>query len=77
MKIVNVCRYFYPFEGGVETFNLQLTRYLAKDNDIHVFTTNFPESKKRETKFGIKIHRYSFSKFVNEPLFVSLPLGET
>jgi len=68
MKIANICRYFYPFEGGVETFNLNLTKYLAKQrHETHIFTTNFPKNKKQVK--GINIHRYNFIKFLNEPLF--------
>jgi len=69
-KIANTCRYFYPFEGGIETFSLSLTKYLTKKgHDVHIFTTNFPENKLVDKKFGATIHRYNFFKFINEPVF--------
>lgn len=69
MKIASICRYFYPFEGGVETFNLQLMKSLSKKNQVHVFTANFPKNKANEKIFELDVHRFNFLKFINEPLF--------
>ena len=61
MKIGFLIEYFYPVRGGAENNCFYLARELAKNHEVHVFTSDRKDGKifkKEETFEGIKIHRY-------------------
>lgn len=71
MKIIQVCPRFFPDIGGIETHVYEISKRLARDNDVYVYTTD-PTGKlpKQESKDGIKIFRFkSFAP--NEAYFFS------
>jgi len=58
MKIAQVCPYFYPHVGGVESHVLTLSKELVKrGHEVHVLTALLPGMKERETIDGIKVKR--------------------
>jgi glycosyltransferase involved in cell wall biosynthesis len=58
MKIGFLINYFYPMKGGAENNCFYLARELAKTNEVHVFTSLLPKTKKDEIIDKIHIHRY-------------------
>ena len=58
MKIGFLINYFYPLKGGVENNCFYLARELAKTNEVHVFTSLLPNTKKYEIIDNIHVHRY-------------------
>jgi len=58
MKIGFLIEYFYPFKGGAENNCFYLAREIAKNNDVHVFTSNIYNLKNYEIIDNIHIHRY-------------------
>jgi glycosyltransferase involved in cell wall biosynthesis len=61
MKIGFLIEYFYPVNGGAENNCFYLARELAKNHEVHVFTSDRKDNKifkKEEIVEGIKIHRY-------------------
>jgi glycosyltransferase involved in cell wall biosynthesis len=71
MKIIQVCPRFLPCIGGIEMHVYEISRRLAKDNEVYVFTTD-PSGKlsKEETIDGIHVRRFkSFAP--NEAYFFS------
>jgi glycosyltransferase involved in cell wall biosynthesis len=71
MKIIQVCPRFFPDIGGIETHVYEISKRLARDNDVYVYTTD-PTGKlpKQESKDGINIFRFkSFAP--NEAYFFS------
>jgi glycosyltransferase involved in cell wall biosynthesis len=59
MKIVQVCPRFFPDIGGVETHVYEISKRLAKDNEVCVYTTD-PTGKlpKEEVLDGIRVLRF-------------------
>ncbi|HLD11193.1 MAG TPA: glycosyltransferase family 4 protein [Candidatus Nanoarchaeia archaeon] len=60
MKIGFLISYFYPFEGGAENNCFYLAKELAKNNEVHIFTSDRRENtilKKEEIIDNIHIHR--------------------
>jgi glycosyltransferase involved in cell wall biosynthesis len=71
MKIIQVCPRFLPNIGGIETHVYEISKRLAKDNEVCVYTTD-PTGKlpKQEIIDGIKVFRFkSFAP--NEAYFFS------
>ena len=61
MKIGFLIEYFYPITGGAENNCFYLARELAKNHEVHIFTSDRSDnqiSKKEEIVDNIKIHRY-------------------
>src|SRR3989344_5483898 len=58
MKIGFLINYFYPMKGGAENNCFYLARELAKNHEVHVFTSLLKETKKYEIINNIHIHRY-------------------
>ncbi len=74
MKIIQVCPRFFPDIGGIETHVYEISKRLAKGNEIYVFTTD-PSGKlpSKEMIDGIIIKRFkSFAP--NESYFFSYEL---
>ena len=59
MKIIQVCPRFLPHIGGIETHVYEISRRLAKSNEVFVYTTD-PSGKlpKKETINGIHVRRF-------------------
>jgi len=57
MKILLVSPYFLPHKGGVEQFNLELGKRLAKTNDLTILSSKFNTEKEKESLSGLKIVR--------------------
>ena len=74
MKILFVLEYFYPHVGGVETSFSNLTRELAKNNEVLVITTRLPNSPKRERFEGVSILRIDVPPFARRFWFTFLSL---
>jgi len=74
MKIIQVCPRFLPCIGGVETHVYEISRRLAKNNEVFVFTTDSSgKLPKEEIIDGIKVRRFkSFAP--NESYFFSFEL---
>lgn len=71
MKIIQVCPRFFPDIGGIETHVYEISKRLAKDNDVYVYTTD-PTGKlpKQEMIEGVNVLRFkSFAP--NEAYFFS------
>ncbi len=62
MKIGFISTYFHPFYGGAENNCYYLAKELAKNHEVHVFTSNRKDdkiiNKKYEVIENIKIHRF-------------------
>ena len=58
MKIGFLINYFYPYKGGAEDNCFYLARELAKNNEVHVFTSLLKKTKKYEIIDKIHVHRY-------------------
>lgn len=61
MKIGFLATYFYPVQGGAENNCFYLARELAKNHEVHVFTSDRKDSKvfpREETLNSIHIHRF-------------------
>ncbi|MEK6834686.1 MAG: glycosyltransferase family 4 protein [Nanoarchaeota archaeon] len=58
MKIGFLINYFYPMKGGAENNCFYLAKELAKNNEVHVFTSLLKGTKKYEILDNIQIHRY-------------------
>ena len=58
MKIGFLINYFHPYKGGAEDNCFYLAKELAKDNEVHVYTSLIPKTKKYEIKDNIHMHRY-------------------
>ena len=58
MKIAHVTKYFHPHRGGIESHVLGISEeFVARGNDVLVFTSNKPESQRREDVEGITVLR--------------------
>jgi len=71
MKIIQVCQRFNPDIGGIEKHVYEISKRLARNNDIYVYTTD-PSGKLPKKDFidGIKVFRFkSFAP--NEAYFFS------
>jgi len=58
MKVGFLINYFYPMKGGAENNCFYLARELAKNNEVHVFTSQIKGTKKYEVINKIHVHRY-------------------
>ena len=58
MKIGFLINYFYPLKGGAEDNCFNLARELAKNNEVHVFTSRLKGTKEYEIMDNIHVHRY-------------------
>ena len=58
MKIGFLINYFYPYKGGAEDNCFYLAGELAKNNEVHVFTSQIKNTKKYEIINKIHVHRY-------------------
>ena len=58
MKIGFLINYFHPYRGGAENNCFYLARELAKNNEVHVFTSRLKGTKKYEIINNIHVHRY-------------------
>ena len=58
MKIGFLINYFYPKKGGAENNCFYLARELAKNNEVHVYTSKLPNTKDYEIIDNIHVHRY-------------------
>lgn len=64
MKIIQVCPYYYPHIGGVESHVMSLSRELiGRGHEVCVLTTRLPGTKEKEISDGINILR-------QKPLFI-------
>jgi len=72
MKILNITKYFYPKVGGIESRNLEVSKYMAsKGYKIYTLTSKHTGSIKNfEIYKGIEIkrHKILFTKF-NDPFY--------
>lgn len=57
MKIAMVNAFFHPYQGGTEKYLLDLCTRLAKDHEVHVITSQLPDTEREEIYRGIKVHR--------------------
>jgi glycosyltransferase involved in cell wall biosynthesis len=59
LKIVQVCPRFLPYIGGIETHVHEISKRLAKKNEVYIYTTD-PSGKlpKEEMMNNIKIMRF-------------------
>lgn len=78
MKIIQVCPRFFPDIGGVETHVYEISKRLAKSNDVYVYTTD-PTGKlpKKEVIEGVTVKRFrsfapSSSYFFSPSLYLAL-----
>jgi len=77
MKIAQVTKYFHPHHGGIESNVLGISRGIVdKGNEILVFTSNIPRSRRHEIHEGIEISRATnlFTVF-NAPFSPGIFLG--
>jgi len=77
MRIAQVTKYFHPHHGGIESNVLGISRGIVdKGNNVLVFTSNIPRSRRHEVHEGIEIHRATnlFTAF-NAPLSPGILLG--
>lgn len=59
MKILQIAPYFIPYMGGQETFVYNLSKHLINNgHEVHVITSNFPNTQKCEEIDGITIERF-------------------
>ena len=59
MRILQFVPYFIPYNGGQERYVYNLSRHLVKmGHEVHVITSNYPESKEYEVIDGITVERY-------------------
>ena len=58
MKIGFLINYFYPMKGGAENNCFYLAEELAKNHEVHVFTSLLPKTKENEIINNIHVHRY-------------------
>jgi len=58
MKIGFLINYFYPYRGGAEDNCFYLARELAKNHEVHIFTSQLKGTKKYEIIDNMHIHRY-------------------
>ncbi len=58
MKIGFLISYFYPMKGGAENNCYYLAKELAKNNEVHVFTSKIKGTKSYEIIDNIHVHRY-------------------
>ena len=58
MKVGFLINYFYPMKGGAENNCFYLARELAKNNEVHVFTSQIRRTKEYEVINKIHVHRY-------------------
>ncbi len=77
MRIAQVTKYFYPHHGGIESNILGISRGIVeKGNDVLVFTSNIPKSKRYEIFNGIKIFRArNLFTIFNAPLSPGIFIG--
>ncbi|MEK6955628.1 MAG: glycosyltransferase family 4 protein [Nanoarchaeota archaeon] len=57
MRIGFISTYFYPIKGGAENNCFYLARELAKNNEVHVFTSHKGDLKPYEIIDNIHVHR--------------------
>ncbi|MFN3528055.1 MAG: glycosyltransferase, partial [Candidatus Altarchaeaceae archaeon] len=60
LKILNITKYFYPKYGGIESRNIEISKFLArKGNKIFTITSKFDKNLKNfEIYEGIEIRRH-------------------
>ncbi len=58
MKIGFLINYFYPMQGGAENNCFYLARELAKNHEVHIFTSLLKGTKKYEIIDKVHVHRY-------------------
>ncbi len=70
MRILQLIYYFPPHVGGQERYVYFLSKYLVKlGHEVHVVTSNFPESKKFEKMEGIRVERHKVAfKILRNPI---------
>lgn len=75
MRISQVCTFFYPFRGGVETYVYHLSRELVRIGDeVTVFCANYPEGRRVEEVDGITVRRVPMVGRISfAPLVPTLP----
>ncbi len=57
MRILMVNAFFHPYQGGTEKCVLELSKRMAENHEVHVITSRLPDTSKKDTYKGIKIHR--------------------
>ena len=58
MRVAMLCELFYPYvKGGSEKRYWEISRRLAKEDELHIFTMRPPETDSEELSEGIHIHR--------------------
>ncbi len=77
MRIAQVTKYFHPHHGGIESNVLGISKGVVdKGNEVLVFTSNIPRSRRKETFQGIEIHRAnSLFTIFNAPFSPGILLG--
>jgi len=79
MNICHINPFFYPFLGGTENYLLDLSKRLAKKNDVFIVTSQLEGTKAYEEYMGIRIYRLPSMVFKKLPSFLpppfALPMG--
>ena len=58
MKICFLINYFYPMKGGAEDNCFNLAKELAKNHEVHVFTSRLKGTKRYEIIDDVHVYRY-------------------
>jgi len=79
MNICHINPFFYPYRGGTENYLIDLSKRLAKKNDVFVVTSLLEGTERYEEYEGIKIYRLPAFVLKKLPSFLpppfSMPIG--
>jgi len=73
MRICEINPFFYPYRGGIENRIYNISKEIAKENEVYVVTTKLPGTKEKEEMDGIKIIRLPAKYFggYNPPFVIT------